>query len=108
MYSFKEIVLSDAYRTVGVNYYKSMQFFVVLSLIYVFFFEYSGDLILFLITSFLWATFGISLFVAMPFFALHAVLVSKERKKISDKLLMVGHAIAVFATIKFFSFIEGV
>lgn len=108
MYSFKEIVLSDAYRTVGVHYYKSMQFFVMLSLIYVFFFAYSGDLFLFLIISFLWATFGISLFIAMPFFVLHAFLVSKERKTISDKLLMAGHAIAVFATIKFFSLIEGV
>lgn len=106
MYSFKEIVLSDAYRTVGEDYYKSMQFFVMLSLIYVFFFAYSGNLFLFLIISFLWATFGISLFVAMPFFVLHAYLVSKERKKFSDKLLLVGHASAVFATIKFFSFIE--
>lgn len=106
MYSFKEVIFSDAYRTVGIDYYKSMQFFVMCALIYVFFFDYNGNLVLFLLISLLWATFGISLLIAMPFFVFHAFLVSKGKKIFSDNFLALGHVVAVFATIKLFSFFE--
>lgn len=100
---FKVIISSSAYREIGKNYYKSMQFFVALALLYNFIFNSKNlDLLSFIFLSVIWSTFGISLLIAMPFFGCHALLVSRGYKQFSDKFLWLGHICAVFATFYLF------
>jgi hypothetical protein len=106
MASLGEILNSESYRKIGADYYKSMQLFVVFALIYAFFFEYNGSLLFFIVLSVIWSTFGISLLIALPFFALHAYLVSRGKKKFSDKLLWIGHAFAALATVWLFDYLD--
>jgi hypothetical protein len=104
--SLRELVFSDAYRKVGTDYYKSMQLFVLLALFYIFFFDYNGGLLIFIAVAFIWATFGISLLIALPFFAFHAFLVSRGKKNFSDKFLWLGHILAVISSFKIFTYVE--
>ena len=100
---FKVIISSKAYREIGTNYYKSMQFFVSIALLYNFIFNSQNlNFLSFVFLSVIWATFGISLLIAMPFFVFHAFLVSRGYKKFSDKFSWLGHICAVFATFYLF------
>ena len=52
---FKVIIFSSAYREIGKNYYKSMQFFVALTLLYNFIFNSKNlDLLSFIFLSVIW------------------------------------------------------
>ena len=100
---FKVIISSEAYREIGTNYYKSMQFFVSIVLLYNFIFNSQNlNFLYFIFLSVIWSTFGVSLLIAMPFFVFHAFLVSRGYKKFSDKFLWLGHISAIFATFYLF------